>query len=189
MGQRQRADLGVFWRTIPFTSKCTQTRGLNARNSGVPAGPWTCTRCPHHTNPRPSCSLACTLAPLDSVSCVTCARICSARTYASAPACDVLCIRIYPRLMIHGSAGKSKLSPGCLRVSRGCWSTFLWAVLYIIHDQAKHQRLNANTLYVAAILFSRSTLHRESLPCLPNNITHTCMLVRNKMISNEIKRM
>ena len=28
--------------------------------------------------------------------------------------------------------------------------------------------MNANTLYVAAILFSRSTLHRETLPCLPN---------------------
>ena len=28
--------------------------------------------------------------------------------------------------------------------------------------------MNANTLYVAAILFSRSTLHREALPCLPN---------------------
>ena len=37
-----------------------------------------------------------------------------------------------------------------------------------IHHQAKHQRLNANTLYVAAILFFRSTLHREALPCLPN---------------------
>ena len=30
--------------------------------------------------------------------------------------------------------------------------------------------MNANTLYVAAILFSRSTLHRETLPCLPNSI-------------------
>ena len=39
---------------------------------------------------------------------------------------------------------------------------------YTIHHQAKYQRLNANTLYVAAILFSRSTLHREALPCLPN---------------------
>ena len=28
--------------------------------------------------------------------------------------------------------------------------------------------MNANTLYVAAILFSRSSLHRETLPCLPN---------------------
>ena len=28
--------------------------------------------------------------------------------------------------------------------------------------------MNANTLYVAAILFFRSTLHREALPCLPN---------------------
>ena len=42
----------------------------------------------------------------------------------------------------------------------------LWT--YKIHHQAKYQRLNANTLYVAAILFSRSTLHREALPCLPN---------------------
>ena len=25
--------------TVPFTSKCTQTHGLTARNSGVPAGP------------------------------------------------------------------------------------------------------------------------------------------------------
>ena len=33
----------------------------------------------------------------------------------------------------------------------------------------KYQRLNANTLYVSAILFFRSTLHRESLPCLPNS--------------------
>ena len=38
-----------------------------------------------------------------------------------------------------------------------------------IQHQAKYQRLNANTLYVAAILFSRSSLHRETLPCLPNN--------------------
>ena len=37
-----------------------------------------------------------------------------------------------------------------------------------IQHQAKYQRLNANTLYVAAILFSRSSLHRETLPCLPN---------------------
>ena len=37
-----------------------------------------------------------------------------------------------------------------------------------IHHKAEYQRLNANTLYVAAILFSRSSLHRESLPCLPN---------------------
>ena len=36
------------------------------------------------------------------------------------------------------------------------------------HYQAKYQRVNANTLYVAAILFSCSTLHRETLPCLPN---------------------
>ena len=38
-----------------------------------------------------------------------------------------------------------------------------------IQHEAKYQRLNANTLYVAAILFSRSSLHRETLPCLPNN--------------------
>ena len=38
--------------------------------------------------------------------------------------------------------------------------------------QAKYQRLNANTLYVAAILFSRSTLHRETLPCLPNKLQY-----------------
>ena len=43
---------------------------------------------------------------------------------------------------------------------------------YKVHNQAKYQRLNANTLYVAAILFSRSTLHRESLPCLPNIIRY-----------------
>ena len=42
-----------------------------------------------------------------------------------------------------------------------------WA--YKIQHQAKYQRLNSNTLYVAAILFSRSTLHREALPRLPNN--------------------
>ena len=50
-------------------------------------------------------------------------------------------------------------------------------VMMVVHDRwadggakmAKYQRLNANTLYVAAILFSRSSLHRESLPCLPNN--------------------
>ena len=36
------------------------------------------------------------------------------------------------------------------------------------HHQAKYRRVNANTLYVAAILFSCSTLHRETLPCLPN---------------------
>ena len=41
---------------------------------------------------------------------------------------------------------------------------------YKIHHQAKYLRLNANTLYVAAILFSRSTLHRETLPCLPNKL-------------------
>ena len=46
----------------------------------------------------------------------------------------------------------------------------LWT--YKIHHQAKYQRLNANTLYVAAILFSRSTLHREALPCLPNTSRH-----------------
>ena len=39
---------------------------------------------------------------------------------------------------------------------------------YTIHHQAKYQRLNANTLYVAAILFSRSTLHIDALLCLPN---------------------
>ena len=37
------------------------------------------------------------------------------------------------------------------------------------HHKAKYQRVNANTLYVAAILFSCSTLHRKTLPCLPNN--------------------
>ena len=47
----------IYWRwptsicyfvgyTVPLTSKCTQSRGLTARNSGVPARPWTCTRCP-----------------------------------------------------------------------------------------------------------------------------------------------
>ena len=46
----------------------------------------------------------------------------------------------------------------------------LWT--YKIHHQAKYQRLNANTLYVAAILFSRSTLHREALPCLPNTLNN-----------------
>ena len=43
----------------------------------------------------------------------------------------------------------------------------LWT--FKIQHQAKYQRVNANTLYVAAILFSCSTLHRETLPCLPNN--------------------
>ena len=42
------------------------------------------------------------------------------------------------------------------------------SLTYTIHQQAKYQRLNANTLYVAAILFSNSTLHREALPYLPN---------------------
>ena len=46
-----------------------------------------------------------------------------------------------------------------------------------IHHQAKYQRLNANTLYVAAILFFRSTLLRESLPCLPNNNARASLLV------------
>ena len=45
-------------------------------------------------------------------------------------------------------------------------SKCLWT--YKIHHQVKYQRLNANALYVAAILFFRSTLHREALPCLPN---------------------
>ena len=41
---------------------------------------------------------------------------------------------------------------------------------YKIHrHQAQYQRLNANTLYVVAILFSWPSLHREALPCLPNN--------------------
>ena len=35
--------------------------------------------------------------------------------------------------------------------------------------QVKYQCVNANTLYVAAILFSCTSLHRETLPCLPNN--------------------
>ena len=48
-------------------------------------------------------------------------------------------------------------------------SKCLWT--YKIHHQVKYQCLNANTLYVATILFSRSSLHRESLPCLPNNQT------------------
>ena len=47
---------------------------------------------------------------------------------------------------------------------------------YKIHHQAKYQRLNANTLYVAAILFSRSTLHRETLPCLPNKLRQYLVL-------------
>ena len=33
-------------------------------------------------------------------------------SHVSAPARDALCVRIYPRLMIHGSAGKTKLPPG-----------------------------------------------------------------------------
>ena len=52
-------------------------------------------------------------------------------------------------------------------------SRFRSLLTYTIHHQAKYQRLNANALYVAAILFSRSTLHRETLPCLPNTYT-TC---------------
>ena len=36
------------------------------------------------------------------------------------------------------------------------------------HHEAKYQHVDANTLYVAAILFSYSSLHRETLPCLPN---------------------
>ena len=53
----------------------------------------------------------------------------------------------------------------------------------------KYQRLNANTLYVAAILFFRSTLHREALPCLPNTkfnvrncMTYYCMRCVRVMI-------
>ena len=51
-------------------------------------------------------------------------------------------------------------------------SRFKCLLTHKIHHQAKYQRLNANTLYVAAILFSRSTLHREALPCLPNKNEH-----------------
>ena len=46
-------------------------------------------------------------------------------------------------------------------------SKCLWA--YKINHRGKYQRLNANTCIVAAILFFRSSLHREALPCLPNN--------------------
>ena len=48
-------------------------------------------------------------------------------------------------------------------------SKCLWA--YKINHRGKYQRLNgmnANTCIVAAILFFRSSLHREALPCLPN---------------------
>ena len=58
----------------------------------------------------------------------------------------------------------------------------LWT--YKIHHQAKYQRLNANTLYVAAILFSRSTLHRETLPCLPNIIVYIVVRIRNTKIGD-----
>ena len=51
----------------------------------------------------------------------------------------------------------------------------------------KYQRLNANTLYVSAILFFRSTLHRESLPCLPNIDDYSSFILL-KRVTAWIKR-
>ena len=43
-------------------------------------------------------------------------------------------------------------------------------------------------MYVAAILFSRSTLHRETLPCLPNNTVGkhqvSCALANNNWVAS-----
>ena len=49
-------------------------------------------------------------------------------------------------------------------------SVLIWT--YKIHHQAKDQRLNANALYLAAILFSCSSLHRDALPCVPIIFVH-----------------
>ena len=48
---------------MPFTCKCTQTRGLTARNSGVPAGPRTCTRTTLTRGPHAACPALHALAP------------------------------------------------------------------------------------------------------------------------------
>ena len=58
-----------------------------------------------------------------------------------------------------------------------------------IQHQAKYQRLNANTLYVAAILFSRSSLHRETLPCLPNIVTNYCPISLLCCLSKVLERL
>ena len=60
-------------------------------------------------------------------------------------------------------------------------SRFKCLLTYKIHHQAKYQRLNANTLYVAAIFFSRSTLHREALPCLPNKKQFIIIYLKSAM--------
>ena len=61
-------------------------------------------------------------------------------------------------------------------------------VQYKIHHQAKYQRLNVNTLYAAAILFFRSSLHRESLPSLPNYIHNTKIVPERIMRVTAVKR-
>ena len=69
-------------------------------------------------------------------------------------------------------------------------SRFRCLLTYKRHHQAKYQRLNANTLYVAAIFFSRSTLHREALPCLPNSCPgfyHLTVLVNYGWTDNNLQ--
>ena len=65
-------------------------------------------------------------------------------------------------------------------------------IVYNINDRVKANCLlqlqhvllytdNANTLYVAAILFFHSTLQREALPCLPSEVINGCKRYRKRI--------
>ena len=75
----------------------------------------------------------------------------------------------FHRFQVRHFSNNFERSPCYCKMGATLESRFRSLLTYTIHHQAKYQRLNANTLYVAAILFSRSTLHRETLSCLPNS--------------------
>ena len=43
----------------------------------------------------------------------------------------------------------------------------------------KYRRLDANTLYAAAILFSRPSLHRDPLPWVPNHYRGSLIIIQH----------
>ena len=82
----------------------------------------------------------------------------------------------FHRFQVHHFSNNFEQSPCYCKMGQRQRADLLCLLTYKIHHQAKYQRLNANTLYVAAIFFSRSTLHREALPCLPNRQSSGCTL-------------
>ena len=97
-------------------------------------------------------------------------------SHVSAPARDAICIRIYPRVNeTQVPRAMTKLPPGCLRVSRGCWSTYSRAVLYLAELRkftlhTAHRMAHLSLQQVCKLCIFCTTLYSYMKKCIQRNV-------------------